>query len=59
MGIITGTDKRIFSAGWDIKEIAGTRTNQQVLKEVIPVIQVLPIKQAFVETKLGNKEFPI
>ena len=31
VGIITGTGNRIFSAGWDLKEIAGMQTNQEAL----------------------------
>ena len=31
----------------------------QALKEVMPAIQELPLKQAFTQTKPGNEKFPV
>ena len=38
---------------------AGAPLALQALKEVIPAIQELPIKQAFAQTKPGNDNFPV
>lgn len=35
VGIITGAGDKIFSAGWDLKEIAGKASNEEALEEAL------------------------